>query len=121
MVEGTPDLHLYAQLVEQGPKLEELMEKIRQEFIANPPLPGAFKPKRGELCAAKFTDDEWYRARVEKISGTEISVFYIDYGNREVVDITRCATLPQSFVTDKQYAHEYALACVQLPNDVRIQ
>jgi staphylococcal nuclease domain-containing protein 1 len=121
VVEVTPDLHLYAQLVEQGPKLEQLMERIRQDFVANPPLPGAFTPRRGEICAARFTDDDqWYRARVEKISGPDISVFYIDYGNREVVDITRCAALSSSFATDKPYAHEYALACVQLPNDVRI-
>ncbi|XP_021917779.1 staphylococcal nuclease domain-containing protein 1 isoform X1 [Zootermopsis nevadensis] len=118
VVEGTRDLHFYAQLVEQGSKLEQLMGKIRQEFVSNPPLPGAFTPKRGEMCAAKFTvDDQWYRARVEKISGPDISVLYIDYGNREVVDIVRCATLPSSFATEKPFALEYALACVQLPID----
>jgi staphylococcal nuclease domain-containing protein 1 len=121
VVEVTPELHLYAQLVEQGPKLVELMEKIRQEFTANPPLPGSFTPKRGELCAAKFTEDrQWYRARVDRICGSDISVFYVDYGNREVVDVTQCAALPSSFATDKYYAQEYALACVQLPNDVGV-
>jgi staphylococcal nuclease domain-containing protein 1 len=119
VIEVTPELHFYAQLVEQGPKLVQLMAKIQQEFIANPPLSGAFTPKRGELCAAQFTDDrQWYRARVEKVSGSNISVFYIDYGNRAIVDSSHCAALPSSFAADKPYAHEYAMACVQLPKDV---
>lgn len=118
VIEVTPELHFYAQLVEQGPKLEQLMSKIRQEFTANPPLAGAYTPKRSEICAAKFAyDGQWYRARVEKISGSKVSVFYIDYGNRETVDVSQCAALPSSFAADKPYAHEYALACVQLPND----
>jgi staphylococcal nuclease domain-containing protein 1 len=118
VIEVTPELHFYAQLMEHGPKLEQLMAKIQQEFIANPPLSGSFTPKRGELCAAKFTDGLWYRARVEKVSGSKISVFYIDYGNRETVEVSQCAALPSGFAADKPYAHEYAMACVQLPKDV---
>ncbi|KAJ9587387.1 hypothetical protein L9F63_019088 [Diploptera punctata] len=118
VIEVTPELHFYAQLVEQGPKLEQLMSKIRQEFLANPPLAGAYTPKRGDLCAAKFVyDEEWYRARVEKVSGSKVSVFYIDYGNRETLDSSRCAALPSSFQADKPYAHEYGLACALLPTD----
>ena len=42
----------------------------------------------GELCAAKFVDEEWYRAKIEKMSGGDASVLYVDYGNRFVsVDI----------------------------------
>jgi len=117
VIEITPELHFYAQLVEQGPKLEQLMAKIQQEFVANPPLSGSFTPKRGELCAAKYTDGQWYRARVEKVSGSKISVFYIDYGNRTIVEVSQCAALPSGFAADKPYAHEYAMACVQLPKD----
>lgn len=119
MTEVTPELHFYAQLVEEGPKLEQLMSKTRQELTANPPLAGAYTPKRGELCAAKYTYDEsWYRARVEKITGSKVNVFYIDYGNRETLNVSQCAALPSTFAADKPYAHEYALACIQLPKDV---
>lgn len=117
VIEVTPELHFYAQLVEQGQKLVQLMAKIEQEFTANPPLSGSFIPKRGDLCAAKYTDGHWYRARVEKVSGSKISVFYIDYGNREVIEVSQCAALPSGFAADKPYAHEYAMACVQLPKD----
>ena len=40
----------------------------RTEFTTNPPLAGAYTPKKGDICAAKFVDDQWYRARVEKMS-----------------------------------------------------
>lgn len=39
----------------------------------------------GDLCAAKFSEDnEWYRAKVEKVQGGNVSILYIDYGNKEV-------------------------------------
>ena len=34
------------------------------------------------MCAAKFVDEEWYRAKIEKMSGDNASVLYVDYGNR---------------------------------------
>ncbi len=37
------------------------------------------------MCAAKFSDDnEWYRAKVERVQGTNVSILYVDYGNKEV-------------------------------------
>lgn len=118
VTEVTEDGHFYAQNVEQGAKLVSLMAKIRQDFQANPPLVGAYNPKRGEICAAKFDDDQWYRAKIEKVEKEgKVSVFYIDYGNRQVIPSTRCASLPSAFSADKPYAVEYTLACVQLPSD----
>ena len=116
--EVTEDLHFYVQNVDQRSMLENLVSQLRQELSANPPLPGAYKPIRGDLAVAKFTgDDQWYRIKVEKTAGVNISVFYIDYGNRETVNVTRVADLPSRFATDKPYAHEHTLACVALPND----
>ncbi|XP_076686086.1 staphylococcal nuclease domain-containing protein 1 [Andrena cerasifolii] len=116
--EVTEDLHFYVQNVDQRSMLENLVSQLRQELSSNPPLPGAYKPIRGDLAVAKFTgDDQWYRIKVEKTAGVNISVFYIDYGNRETVNVTRVADLPSRFATDKPYAHEHTLACVALPND----
>ena len=36
------------------------MEQLRTEFGTSPPLPGAYTPIKGDLCAAKFADGEWY-------------------------------------------------------------
>lgn len=119
VTEVTPELHFYAQHTDQGAKLEELMNKLRQEFKAMPPVTGAYAPKRGDLCAAKFSeDDEWYRAKVEKVEkGGNVSILYVDYGNREIVQSTRLAMLPPAFLSEKPYAHEYVPALLVLPAD----
>ena len=117
--EITEALHFYAQYVDQRSMVEGLLARLRQELEDNPPLPGAYNPKRGDIVAAKFSgDDQWYRAKVEKIAGPNISVFYIDYGNRETINVTRIAPLPVEFSADKPYAHEHILAFVELPEDV---
>merc|ERR1712226_1740408 len=82
VTEVTDEAKVFVQVVDSGPKLEELMKEIRAEFTSNPPLSGAYQPKRGDMCAAKFVDGEWYRAKVEKVAGAEATVLYVDYGNR---------------------------------------
>uniref|UniRef100_A0A8B9K882 Staphylococcal nuclease domain-containing protein n=1 Tax=Astyanax mexicanus TaxID=7994 RepID=A0A8B9K882_ASTMX len=82
VTEITDGLHFYTQDVETGAQLENLMETMRAEIAAQPPVEGSFTPHRGDYCMAKFADGEWYRARVEKVeSPAKVHVFYIDYGN----------------------------------------
>lgn len=58
------------------------MEELRVEMTSNPPLPGAYTPKKGDICAAKYSaDKQWYRAKVTKIEGSKITVNFLDYGN----------------------------------------
>merc|ERR1712029_209753 len=74
-------------------------------------------PKKNDLCAAKFVDDQWYRAKVEKITANEAQVMYIDYGNRATVPKTKLGSLPATFQTALGYAKLYNLALVRLPTD----
>ncbi|XP_051162988.1 staphylococcal nuclease domain-containing protein 1 [Leptopilina boulardi] len=116
--EITEDLHFYAQNVDQRNLYEGLIARLRHELTENPPLPGAYNPRRGDMAAAKFTeDDQWYRVKIEKVSGPNVNVFYIDYGNRETLNVTRVAALPPGFSSDRPFASEYMLACVKLPQD----
>lgn len=85
ITEVTNELHFFAQHTDNGPKLEALMSKLRQEFKTSPPVAGSYTPRRDDMCASKFTlDNEWYRAKVISISGDKATVRYIDYGNVEV-------------------------------------
>merc|ERR1712002_684077 len=102
--EVTPEAKFYACNVSDGPALETLMDGLRAEFNTNPPLAGAYTPKRGDLCAAKFVDDQWYRARVEKMGATDVAVLYIDYGNRANVPKSKLGSLPASFTAVSGYA-----------------
>uniref|UniRef100_A0AAQ4R649 Staphylococcal nuclease domain-containing protein n=1 Tax=Gasterosteus aculeatus aculeatus TaxID=481459 RepID=A0AAQ4R649_GASAC len=113
-------LHFYTQDVETGAQLENLMETMRAEIAAQPPVEGAYAPRRGDICIATFADGEWYRARVEKVeSPARVHVFYIDYGNREVVPSTRLAAMPPAFGirTLPAQATEHAFAYIQVPQD----
>nr|XP_027216860.1 staphylococcal nuclease domain-containing protein 1-like [Penaeus vannamei] len=86
------------------------------EFTKNPPLAGAYTPKRNE-CAAQFIDGSWYRAKVEKVAAGKVSVRYIDYGNREDTQSVKCAALPMGFHSAPGYAHEFHLALVKFCKD----
>ncbi|CAH2103312.1 unnamed protein product [Euphydryas editha] len=110
----------YAQNIESGNKLEALMDKIHQEFKNNSPLPGSYVTRKGQICAARFTlDDQWYRAKVEKITEDKMAqIFYIDYGNREIVSQSRLAQLPAGTEREPPYATEYTLAGIKFPSDV---
>lgn len=58
------------------------MDDLRQEMESNPPLPGSYVAKKGDLCTARFSDDnQWYRAKIEKIEGSNATVLFVDYGN----------------------------------------
>lgn len=94
ITEVANDGNFFAQNIELGNKLENLMERIHEEFKSHSPLPGAYVPRRGQICAARFTmDDEWYRAKVEKVTEDKSAhILYIDYGNREVRNLL-CYTL----------------------------
>ncbi|KAM3832651.1 staphylococcal nuclease domain-containing protein 1 [Vipera latastei] len=120
VTEVTDDLHFYVQDVETGTQLEKLMENMRAEIAACPPVEGAYTPRRGDFCIAKFVDGEWYRARVEKVESlAKVHVFYIDYGNKETLPSTRLAALPQAFGTRvlPAQATEYKFAFIQVPQD----
>lgn len=120
VTEITDDLHFYVQDVETGTQLEKLMESMRNDISSHPPVEGSYVPRRGEFCIAKFVDGEWYRARVEKVeSPAKVHVFYIDYGNREILPSARLGTLPPAFSTRvlPAQATEYAFAFIQVPQD----
>lgn len=87
ITEVNNDLHFYAQHVDDGPKLEQLMTQLRSELELRPPVPGAYTPKVGDTCVAQFSlDNEWYRAKVQKIEGAKIHILFIDYGNVSCLD-----------------------------------
>ena len=120
VTEITDDLHFYVQDVETGTQLEKLMENMRNDIASHPPVEGSYAPRRGEFCIAKFVDGVRYRARVEKVeSPAKVHVFYIDYGNREILPSTRLGTLPPAFSTRvlPAQATEYAFAFIQVPQD----
>ncbi|XP_041831089.1 tudor domain-containing 6 isoform X2 [Melanotaenia boesemani] len=49
----------------------------------------------GSLCIALYTDDQlWYRTEVISKDGEELSVLFVDYGNKSLVRITDVREMP---------------------------
>ncbi len=51
----------------------------------------------GQLVAAMYTDNLWYRARIVKCYEDEFEVFYVDYGSKSWVTIDRIRHLGLHF------------------------
>jgi len=114
VTEITSEGRMYGQNVSDGASLEKISEALQKAFQQNPPLSGAYQPRKNDICAAKFIDNLWYRAKVEKSSGGKVHVFYLDYGNREITLPTKCAQLPQGLNQSPFYAREMSLALIKL-------
>ena len=54
----------------------------------------------GMSCAAQYTiDDKWYRAKVVDLPGKKmVEVFYVDYGNQEVMAWNRIRKIQTKFL-----------------------
>jgi staphylococcal nuclease domain-containing protein 1 len=77
-----------------------------------------YTPQRGstQICAGQFNDGNWYRVRVEgMVSGDEYRVFFIDYGNHDVLDSSALRVLPTELQKIPAVAHRASLAGIQSP------
>eukprot|EP00092_Neocalanus_flemingeri_P005677 GFUD01006115.1.p1 GENE.GFUD01006115.1~~GFUD01006115.1.p1 ORF type:complete len:1336 (-),score=537.20 GFUD01006115.1:224-4036(-) len=82
--------------------LDRLMEKLQDK------AKGQGKAGRvvvGDLVIARFSQDKsFYRAKVMKVMGHRVEVHYIDFGNKEVVEVGGLKVLPQEFRLHPGYA-----------------
>jgi len=108
----------WAQHIDNAAAFEQMQSQLRAELAETPPLPGSITPRKNDVVASKFVDDQWYRARIEKVASPEkIYVLYIDYGNREIVSATKLAHLPPKYVSFPAQACQYNLGCIRVPED----
>lgn len=81
-----------------------------------------WEPKVGAMVCARFTvDDEWYRAKISAKNGGEYTVFFIDYGNTDLVDLKRLQpldpTLSPQAVSPQAVECKLAYLIVSSPDD----
>ena len=55
----------------------------------------------GAACLARFSDNVWYRAEVMAVSydRSEVTVYYVDYGNSSTVPLASIGVIPGGLVT----------------------
>uniref|UniRef100_A0A8C6FRL4 Tudor domain-containing protein 1 n=1 Tax=Moschus moschiferus TaxID=68415 RepID=A0A8C6FRL4_MOSMO len=92
----TPE-DFFCQQLQSGRKLAELQRSLG-EYCSQVPPRLDFYPTIGDICCAQFSeDDQWYRASVLAYASEEsVLVGYVDYGNFEIVSLTRlCPITPK--------------------------
>ncbi|NWR86185.1 TDRD1 protein, partial [Furnarius figulus] len=58
-----------------------------------------FQPKLGEACCARFSGNgRWYRAIVLEASPSAVKVLYADYGNTEILPLSKVLPISDSFL-----------------------
>lgn len=90
--------------------LEKLMREFSLYHKTAAAAPG-FVPKSGDLVSAKFSDGQWYRARVRRASPVkkEAEVTFIDYGNQDTVGFSNIRPLDARFRSLPGQAHDARL------------
>jgi staphylococcal nuclease domain-containing protein 1 len=104
--------HFYMQI--ETAEVQALLElKDAMQHVVGPQI----IPNVGDLVSAQFTaDDQWYRAQVKSINQGIYSVFYVDYGNTDELDLSRIRGLEEQFCALPPQAHETYLAFVETPS-----
>lgn len=90
------------------------MKDLRSHHKTAGPTPAGFAPKPGDLVSAKFSDGEWYRAKVRKSSAVkkEAQVTFIDYGNQDTIGFKDIRPLEAKFKSLPGQAHDARMRLV---------
>ncbi|KAM6184776.1 tudor domain-containing protein 1 [Rhynchocyon petersi] len=92
----TPD-DFFCQQLQSGHKLAELQASL-SEYCGRVAPRFDFFPTIGDICCAQFSeDDQWYRASIlAYVSEDSVLIGYVDYGNFEILSLTRlCPIIPK--------------------------
>lgn len=116
---GSFYLHKKSQAVALS-QLEAKMKAFTQEKGLTVSSIGAmaYVPKRGVTCAAIFKDasgSSWYRAKIEAIHSSSVTVRYMDYGNSASLPLASLRALDPVLMALPPMAMECILAFVKVP------
>ncbi|TRY99810.1 hypothetical protein DNTS_014878, partial [Danionella cerebrum] len=79
-------------------EFNQLMDDLEHLYSDPTSMKGLIrKPLVGQLCAAKSQDGAFYRAAVKNVIDKTAEVYFLDYGNVELVDCFNLKQLPMRF------------------------
>ena len=79
--------------------LKDLSEKINAKYSSQSSIPNASAPSVGDAVCALYSEDEcWYRGQIlEKGQGSKCKVLFVDFGNKEWVEMIHIKKLLPQF------------------------
>lgn len=107
----------YVQAVSEASSMAAIEAGMADLSLGGSPSPPGFAPRPGDVVAGRFSGDgSWYRAHIERASGGEFDVFYIDYGNTERLKVDNLRPLPPVLAAGAPKAKLCTLAFLKMPS-----
>jgi Tudor domain. len=110
---------VYVSYVEDGPlsfavqlqATEGTLSSVMDELNKSPPVHFTQPLMPGSVCLGRFTEDQTlYRAVVVNVLDDKCRLYYVDFGNSEVVPYSEIFELPKQFFIPEVMALHFALA-----------
>ena len=102
LTEITSPLNFYVEFLTDE-YIELFIKGVQSELpmaYSNPSQYAGFKANVGAYCCAKFSQDNcWYRCQVMKLIENKAKIFYIDYGNVDLIPIDQLYHLDSKFAS----------------------
>ena len=92
------DTDIYCQLSKYSQEKLGSFQSQLQEFYDTHNVRSISSPKVGDICCSKYSEDEqYYRSKVLSISGSMVTILFVDYGNQETVEVSALKELSPQF------------------------
>ncbi|CAH2073709.1 unnamed protein product, partial [Thlaspi arvense] len=105
-------------------RIASIQNQLASLSVKDAPIIGSFNPKRGDIVLAQFSlDNSWNRAMIVNAPRAAVQspdekfeVFYIDYGNQEVVPYSAIRAVEPSVSSAPGLAQLCRLAYIKVPS-----
>ncbi|UJR15160.1 hypothetical protein I4U23_002123 [Adineta vaga] len=98
--------------------LPTIMNVLKDWNAKKQPLIG--QPKSDTLICAQYdVDDLWYRAWIKKVTNNDVLVYFVDFGNEDIVSTDRLSECPDVLKSIPWQSIQIKLANIKLTDDER--